>query len=302
MLDRFTGNNGRDLAIEALRNQAVIGSVSDLAEQLYDTADILDFSQSTAVVEESAPDNDIYFILSGVASIRVSQREVAERTAGQTIGEMSVVDPGKPRSASVFAKSDVIAARVSASDFVALADTEPRLWRNIARVLADRLRQRNQYVLPVNRQPILFIGCSTESLEIGRSIQSALTYDDIETRLWTDNVFDAGSFAIESLERELQSVDFAALVLSPDDTVISREATAKVPRDNLIFELGLFMGALGRSRALLVCPRGVELKIPSDLLGLTSVMYDPTKEGGLATSIATACNEIRTVMLTAGPR
>ena len=62
------------------------------------------------------------------------------------------------------------------------------------------------------------------------------------------------------------------------------------------------MGALGRSRALLVCPRGVELKIPSDLLGLTSVMYDPIEEGRLSTSIAPACNEIRTIMLTIGPR
>ena len=302
MLDRFTGSSGRDLAVEALRNQPVIGSVPNLAEQIYGIAEILEFSQSATIIEESAPDNDIYFILSGVASIRVSGREVAERGAGQTIGEMSVVDPGQPRSASVIAEREVVAAKVSASDFAALASTEHRLWRNVARVLADRLRQRNLYVQPVNRHPILFIGCSAESLEIGRSIQTALAYDDIEARIWTDDVFTAGSFAIESLERELQKVDFAALVLSPDDTVISRKATTQAPRDNMIFELGLFMGALGRDRAFLVCPRGIDVKIPSDLIGVTPLTYNPDNHSGLVAAVGPASNEIRNIMLNSGPR
>ena len=302
MLKRFTEKNGRDLAVDALRNQPVIGSVSDLAEQVYYSADVLGFCKSSTIIEESAPDNDIYFILSGAVSIRVAGREIAERTAGQTIGEMSVVDPGQPRSASVVAKSEVVTARIPAVEFVALASTEPRLWRNLARVLAGRLRQRNRYVSPINRHPVLFIGCSTESLDIGRSIQSALAYDDIEAKLWTDNIFAASSFAIESLGRELQKSDFAALVLSPDDIAISRQETVEAPRDNMIFELGLFMGALGRKRTFLVCPRDLDLKIPTDLIGLTPMTYNPDPLWNPAAAVASVSNEIRSIILRTGPR
>ena len=136
---------------------------------------------------------------------------------------------------------------MGAARFAKITDRFPLLWRNIARELAERLRQRNRYISPMNPRPVLFVGCSTEALNLGRAIQSALDYDQIIIKVWADGIFDASSFPVESLERELQSVDFAALVLSPDDTVISCDASSDAPRDNLIFELGLFTGALGRS-------------------------------------------------------
>ena len=46
--------------------------------------------------------------------------------------------------------------------------------------------------------------------------------------------------------------DFAAFIISPDDTVISRDAENLAPRDNVIFELGLFMGVLNRQRVFLI--------------------------------------------------
>ena len=61
-------------------------------------------------------------------------------------------------------------------------------------------------------------------------------------------MFAPSAFPIESLEQVLRTVDFAALVLSPDDTVVSRGTTTDAPRDNIIFELGLFMGVLGHFR------------------------------------------------------
>ena len=161
MLARFTGREGRRFVIDALRDQPVVGEGVNLAETICDHAEILGFTSGAAIVEESAPDNDIYFILVGAVSIRVGGREIAVRTAGQHIGEMAVVDPGQPRSASVVAEDAVVAARVSASTFVDLAEANPRLWRNIARGLAERLRQRNRFVPSVNPRPVLFVGCST---------------------------------------------------------------------------------------------------------------------------------------------
>ena len=302
MLARFTGREGRRFVLDTLRDQSIVGEDDNLAEAICDHAEVLGFASGAAIIEESAPDNDIYFILSGVVSIRVGGREIAVRSAGQHIGEMAVVDPGQPRSASAIADGEVVAARVSARTFTDLADANPRLWRNIARGLAGRLRQRNRFVSSMNPRPVLFVGCSTESLHVARTIQSALAHDPVMAKVWTDDVFAASTFPIESLERELHMADFAVLVLSPDDKVISHDSTTDAPRDNTVFELGLFMGALGRSRTFLVCPYGTEIKIPTDLEGFTPMTYEPCLYGDLPSAVAPACNQLRTLIRAVGPR
>lgn len=71
--------------------------------------------------------------------------------------------------------------------------------------------------------------------------------------------------------------DFAVLVLTPDDKTTSRGKVKAAPRDNVIYELGLFTGALGRERALVVVPSAVDIKIPTDLLGVTTLRYKAAK-------------------------
>ncbi len=78
---------------------------------------------------------------------------------------------------------------------------------------------------------------------------------------------------MEDLEQQISEADFAVLVGGPDDRVRSRGSERSVPRDNIVFELGLFMGALKRNRSFLLVPSGVDLKIPTDLLGLTPLKY-----------------------------
>ena len=273
-----------------------------MAEALAASAEVVPFPSGSSIVEESAPDNDLYFILAGTVSIRVFGREIAVRTAGQHFGEIALLDPGKPRSASVMADGETVTARISAAAFAALADSSPRLWRNVARTLADRLSQRNRFVPSMNPRPVLFVGCSAEALTIGRAIQSALEHDPILVRVWTDDTFKASRFPVESLELELTKVDFAVLVLSPDDEVISRNIVTGAPRDNLVFELGLFMGALGRSRAFLLHPYGADIKVPTDLSGLTPLTYRTGPDGTNSTEVASACNELRSIILAVGPR
>ena len=302
MLQRFSGPDGRIQLVEALENQPIAGGDTDIANAIFGHVEVTSFKPGSNIIEESAPDNDLYFILAGVVSIRVSGREIAVRTAGQHVGEMALLDPGQPRSASAVADGEVVAARISAPGFAGLADANPRLWRNVARVLAERLRQRNRFVPPANPRPVIFVGCSTESLPIGRAVQSALEHDPIVVRVWTDDTFRASQFPVESLERELAKVDFAALVLSPDDTVISRECAAGAPRDNLVFELGLFMGALGHSRTFLLHPRDSDIKIPTDLAGFTPLTYQTGPDVPNSVSVATACEELRAAILSSGPR
>ena len=302
MLQRFYGSDGHVHLIEALKLQPIVNGDTTMAKAISGCVEVESFEPGSSIIEESAPDNDLYFIAAGVVSIRVSGREIAVRAAGQHIGEMALLDPGQPRSAGAVADGEVVAARIPAAAFTTLADANPRLWRNVARVLAKRLRQRNRFVSPANPRPVMFVGCSTESLPIGRAIQSALEHNPIVVRVWTDDTFKASQFPVESLEQELAKVDFAALVLSPDDTVISRDSEAQAPRDNLVFELGLCMGALGHSRTFLLHPRRSEIKIPTDLSGFTPLTYETSPDGPNSVAVASACEEMRVAIQASGPR
>ena len=302
MLKRFTGPEGAQFAIEALRKQPIVGGDAGLAETICNSAEVTSFARDATIIEEYAPDNDIYFILAGVVSIRVAGREVAVRTEGQHIGEMALVDVGKPRSASAIAENEVVVARLSAVAFSNLAESNPVMWKNVARELSVRLRERNRFILPANPRPVLFIGCSVESLPIARAMQSMFDHDPILVKVWTDSTFKASEIPVESLEQELSRVDFAALVLSDDDKVISRNVLSNAPRDNIIFEMGLCMGALGHPRTFLILPRSINLKVPTDILGVTPLSYDVGPENDFTVAIASVCNYLRAIILKTGPR
>lgn len=115
-------------------------------------------------------------------------------------------------------------------------------------------------------KPSVFIGSSSEGLDFARAVRDNLD-KDAETSLWDEEFFTLGFAYIESLVNALPRFDFAVLVLTPDDLVNSRNDESLGPRDNVIFELGLFMGGLGRSRTFIVHQAESELKMPSDLLG-----------------------------------
>lgn len=73
------------------------------------------------------------------------------------------------------------------------------------------------------------------------------------------------------------------------------------PRDNIIFELGLFMGRLGRVRAILMEPREEKVKLPSDLAGITTITYRYESGADAAALLATACNKLREHINALGP-
>jgi predicted nucleotide-binding protein len=148
----------------------------------------------------------------------------------------------------------------------------------------------------------LFIGCSSEALDVGRELQSALAHDAIVARLWTDDVFRASHHPAEDLVALAERQDFAVLVATPDDVTQTRGADRRSPRDNIVFELGLFMGAVGRERTVVVQPRGVELKLPSDFLGLTTIPYAEGDARNMAARLGPVANAIRKLVDELGPR
>jgi len=143
------------------------------------------------------------------------------------------------------------------------------------------------------RKPSLFIGSSTEALAIAHAVEYQLQHD-AEITVWDENLFGLGSTSLETLVNSLERFDFAVLVLTPDDFVISRSVPGLTPRDNVMFELGLFMGYLGRSRTFIVYDRAAKPKIPSDLVGVTSATYNSNRrDKNLIAAVGPACTLIR---------
>jgi len=253
-------------------------------------------------IKQGGADNEIYLILAGSVSILVNGREKARRKTGQHVGDLAAIDPAARRSASVVALEQTVLAKVTEPDFTRLAMKYPIVWRRLALEIAERLRQRGLEVQAPNIIPEVFVGSSVEALPIAREIQSALAHDPIVVRVWTDGVFRASRGAVESLLEAVNNADFAALVLTADDTVISREIERQAPRDNCIFELGLFMGALGRDRSFIIKPRGVDIKLPSDLLGITPLEYASGSQETLSARVAHVCNDIQKAVSILGPK
>lgn len=141
-------------------------------------------------------------------------------------------------------------------------------------------------------RPRAFIGSSTEGLTVANKIQELLAHD-LSVVVWNQGtVFGLGDATLEALEAAVLEYQFGIFVFTPDDKLQTRGETKPVARDNVLFELGLFIGKLGRHRAFVVHPGKRAIVLPSDLLGITTATYDPD-ERNLAAAIGPVCNRIR---------
>ena len=122
-------------------------------------------------------------------------------------------------------------------------------------------------------KPRIFIGSSGKQTKLLRAITRGLE-DVADVEAWT-TTFNPGRSTLDRLVELSQEVDFAVFVFAQDDwtTTDASQAGQASPRDNVVFEAGLFGGALGIRRTFILHANGS--KLPSDLLGLTSVRYDP---------------------------
>lgn len=152
-------------------------------------------------------------------------------------------------------------------------------------------------------RPSIFIGSSVEGLDVAYSLQQSLEFES-EPTVWSQGIFLPTHTTLTDLVAEARRTDFALFVFTPDDVRLMRRETASVPRDNVVFELGLFIGALGTERCFFICPRGeASPSLPSDLLGLAPLGYDPSRtDGRLLAALGPAVHTVRTALRTLGKR
>ena len=125
-------------------------------------------------------------------------------------------------------------------------------------------------------KPRMFLGSSTKQAKLLDVLTRGLE-DMVDVEPWTTS-FNPGTSTLERLLELTREVDFAAFLFAQDDwTAASPPASPEsgsgqaAPRDNVVFEAGLFGGALGMRRTFILHAGGA--KLPTDLLGLTCARY-----------------------------
>jgi len=128
-------------------------------------------------------------------------------------------------------------------------------------------------------RPRIFLGSSGKQAKLLSALTRGLE-EVAHVEPWTTS-FNPGTTTLERLLELTREVDFAAFVFARDDwTTLSPaapdagESGQASPRDNVVFEAGLFGGVLGMRRTFILHANGS--KLPSDLLGLTCVRYEAT--------------------------
>ena len=172
MKGRFEGGQGRGLLLEALQKQDIVRYDKSLAEALADGGEIIEFDAGADLVRQDGADNGVFFLLTGESNVLVNDRFVRRSDGGDVSSEMAALDPAAPRSATVRAKSVVVALKGSRIGFRAACDAHPVVFKALAQLVSHRLRQRSAFVQPPNPQPVLFIGSSTEALSIANELQA----------------------------------------------------------------------------------------------------------------------------------
>jgi hypoxanthine phosphoribosyltransferase len=137
----------------------------------------------------------------------------------------------------------------------------------------------------------LLVFSSVEGRSIAHAVKDGLQALGHEVKVWDEVVFLPGEILLNALIALVPSFDAAVLVMTSDDSVTHRGTVFEAPRDNLVLELGLCLGAFGPKGTFVVAPAGGDLKLPTDVGGLLYARYDATCPTSAA-SVASACTEI----------
>lgn len=151
-------------------------------------------------------------------------------------------------------------------------------------------------------KPSVFIGSSIKSEDIAYALQEELQYD-AKVIVWTQDVFAAGSTALDDLMKASSEFDFGVFVFAPEDKVTVKQEETETVRDNVLFELGLFLGKLGKERNFYLVPADKnKAHVATDLAGITPLKFQtPESDDDLRANLGPAANQMRKRIKKLGP-
>lgn len=150
----------------------------------------------------------------------------------------------------------------------------------------------------------VFVGCSKERVDIAKAIENNISASRVATvDGWYRGTSRLSQYFLDDLRKKANEVDFAVFIFSADDITNSRNIQQLSPRDNVVFEAGVFIGVLGKDRVFILAPEEQKLKQPSDLQGLTFGFYDSPRPGDNLNSImAPLTNQIEDIIQKIGQK
>lgn len=128
------------------------------------------------------------------------------------------------------------------------------------------------------RKKRIFIGSSSEELDLANIAKTLLEFEkDFEVTIWNEEVWEKAVFRLNSnylndLIRATLQFDFGILIGTQDDRVVVRGSEELQPRDNILFELGLFIGRLGLNNCAFLIDK--KIKLLSDIKGISLARFE----------------------------
>ncbi|WP_380158797.1 TIR domain-containing protein [Kineococcus sp. R86509] len=155
--------------------------------------------------------------------------------------------------------------------------------------------------IPSDAPVSAFVASSREGLDVATAVAQQLNRV-VECELWT-NAFTLSQTTIDDLARQANLHDFAIIIATADDFGVKRGRQIETPRDNVLFEAGLFIGSMGRERVFILVPRDERPELPTDLLGVTVGDFSrPKTSVSLTSAVLGFTADVEAAVKTLGPR
>jgi CRP/FNR family cyclic AMP-dependent transcriptional regulator len=262
--------------LEGLKSARIVQGKGKIANDLLKAGRLEKHKKGHQLLVKGAFDRDVFFVLAGSLAADINGHRQNCREAGETIGELSTLSPDSRRSADVFVDDDTVLWRVPAGKFKEISFKHPEMLWRLGKSIADRLGQRNRHYASQSSRPVVFIISSSEQLPIVNALSAALS-EDAQVVPWNVS-FWPSAYPLEALQDWVERSDFAIAIATLDDVINTRRTEHGIVRDNVLFEIGLFMARLGRPRTLILVEKD-KFPLTSDLKGVTTLVYEVDDSG-----------------------
>ncbi|MFT3746945.1 MAG: nucleotide-binding protein [Agriterribacter sp.] len=142
----------------------------------------------------------------------------------------------------------------------------------------------------------VFICSASSALDIALCFKKKLS-DEHDVFIWKEGAFGLTEHYLESIAKASQRYEFAVILLTPEIKTAIADGFKIFAKDNVIFEMGYFLGTFGRSRTFFVVEKSEDFKLPSYIDGINCAEFvRPSSIDLLDIELISACNAVKTVL------